>query len=90
MVFTSSLHSYLLSVCIWLSLDIRYVSLLFPGMASAPLEAVESNRVCWVRAHAALQRRGRNGVAANVSDIFRDDSIEREVEEAVNDHSALT
>ena len=53
---------------------------LFPD-ALPPYAAVQSNRECWGRAHEALERRGRNGVAGDVMEIFRDESIEREVED---------
>ena len=52
---------------------------LFPAEASSPLRAAQNNRELWGRAHEALERRGRNGVTGNVRDIFRDDSVEREV-----------
>lgn len=54
--------------------------------AAGPYRQAESNRVLWGRAHQALERRGRgNGVAASVRDIFRDESIEREVVQAIQD-----
>ncbi len=60
---------------------------LFPRDASVPYQAVQANRVRWGRAHEALQKRGRNGIAGNVRDIFRDESIEREVAVAVEENN---
>ena len=56
----------------------RYLYGLFPE-AEEPLIAVKNNRICWDRAHEALLKRGRKGITGNVKDIFRDESIEREV-----------
>ncbi len=58
---------------------IRDLFQLFPATASAPYKSAQNNRELWDRAHRALERRGRNGVTGNVKDLFRDDSVEREV-----------